>query len=562
MKSGARTRRLGRAALVMSTALLGASAVSGIAQAATATPSDANAAVSFDPATANFGAVKVGTAKPIVITVSSVGTGPVTFGTAALSGTGAAAFALSADTCSTATVDAGATCTITATITPTAPGPVAASLDLPDSTDAGTHSVPLSAIGVYETAGTYYAVTPARLLDTRIGLGAPQAPLGAGGVLHLQVAGQGGVPATGVSAVVLNVTVTGPTASSFLSVYPTGGTRPTVSSLNFPKGFTGANNVTVPLGDGGQVDLYNLTGTTQVIADVLGFYAADDSAVASLGLGGLMLPGTPQRVEDTRTNGKTLHGGQTLFLSTGDNGAAGLGAFAINLTAVNPTASGFLTTWNGVGPRPTASTLNFTPHSVVSNFAIVPVGLCDLCAGSHGFAIYNSAGNTDVVVDVVGIYDDGTLGFGTIFQPLAPKRIADSRIHQGLANALGAHATGIVAADATVVGPMTLALAGNVTAVTPTASTFLTVWPSDEDMPLASTVNVAKGKIVPNAAIISLAVDGSFSVFNNSGTTNVLVDVAGTFELVDDIGIFSSAHAAAAAKPTMPKLGAFHSVVG
>ena len=59
--------------------------------------------------------------------------------------------------------------------------------------------------------GAFTPVAPTRLLDTRNGTGAPQAPVAAEGTVALSVAGAGGVPATGVSAVVLNVTVTQPT---------------------------------------------------------------------------------------------------------------------------------------------------------------------------------------------------------------------------------------------------------------------------------------------------------------------------------------------------------------
>src|SRR5262249_59435927 len=67
----------------------------------------------------------------------------------------------------------------------------------------------------------YFPLVPARVLDTRSGNGAPVAPLGAGASLDLQVTGRGGVPA-GATAVVLNVTVTNPTAQSFLTAWPTG----------------------------------------------------------------------------------------------------------------------------------------------------------------------------------------------------------------------------------------------------------------------------------------------------------------------------------------------------
>ncbi|HTJ73922.1 MAG TPA: CAP domain-containing protein [Acidimicrobiales bacterium] len=118
----------------------------------------------------------------------------------------------------------------------------------------------------------FHALTPARILDTRFGTGAPTAPIGAGGSLNLQVTGRGGVPATGVSAVVLNVTVTQPTAASYLTVYPTGEAMPLAANLNFVPGQTVPNLVTAKVGANGQVTIFNGAGTTQVVADVAGWF--------------------------------------------------------------------------------------------------------------------------------------------------------------------------------------------------------------------------------------------------------------------------------------------------
>src|SRR5262249_36297749 len=103
--------------------------------------------------------------------------------------------------------------------------------------------------------------------------------LGAGRTLHLQVSGKGGVPTSGVGAVVLNVTVTGPTAQSFLTVWPSLTNRPTASSLNFAAGFTGANSVTVPLGTNGQVDIFNCVGHGAGDAGGPGFHPPHDGAI-------------------------------------------------------------------------------------------------------------------------------------------------------------------------------------------------------------------------------------------------------------------------------------------
>jgi hypothetical protein len=86
------------------------------------------------------------------------------------------------------------------------------------------------------------------------------------------VAGKGGVPPTGTTAVVLNVTATNATSASYLTVWPDLTTRPLASDLNFVAGQTIANLVIVKLGSNGKVDIYNAAGSTDVIVDVVGWY--------------------------------------------------------------------------------------------------------------------------------------------------------------------------------------------------------------------------------------------------------------------------------------------------
>ena len=74
--------------------------------------------------------------------------------------------------------------------------------------------------GTPTEAGTFVSVAPSRVLDTRVGNGAPQTAVASFGTVRLQVTGRGGVPSTGVAAVVMNATVTGPTAGGFITVYP------------------------------------------------------------------------------------------------------------------------------------------------------------------------------------------------------------------------------------------------------------------------------------------------------------------------------------------------------
>jgi hypothetical protein len=377
--------------------------------------------------------------------------------------------------------------------------------------------------------GTYYKLTPARILDTRSGTGAPQAKLAGSQTISLQVTGYGGVPATGVSAVVLNVTTTGASAASFLTVYPSDVPRPTASSLNFVAGWTGANSVTVAVSTTGSVDIFNNYGSLDVIADVVGFYAADNSMVTTLGAGGQYQPVAPERLFDSRKDwGHKLPGGSwvQMPLSYGPANDPHIRALVVNVTAVNPSLPGYLAAWDGTEPVPATSTLNYAPGAVVPNLAIVPTSLC--CGGYPSIGVYTNA-DTDVIVDILGVFDDGTLPGGLVFTPQTPVRIADTRTGLGAPNALGPGSTATITAPDAVAPAGTEALALNVTAVTPTALTYLSVWPDGSAKPTSSNLNPAAGQTVPNAVYSLIGSNKAFDVYNNAGTTNLVVDVVGTF---------------------------------
>jgi hypothetical protein len=116
----------------------------------------------------------------------------------------------------------------------------------------------------------FTGTTPTRVMDTRTGLGAPQAKVGAWKTLTLTVPG---LPA-GTTAVALNITVTNPTAAGNLVVYPGSQPRPLASNLNFVPRQDVPNMVLVPLGPANTITFYaDTAGTTDIIADVLGYYS-------------------------------------------------------------------------------------------------------------------------------------------------------------------------------------------------------------------------------------------------------------------------------------------------
>jgi YD repeat-containing protein len=162
---------------------------------------------------------------------------------------------------------------------------------------------------------------PARVMDTRNGTGGITGPVGAGATVSLQVDGKAGVPAAGVTAVVLNVTETSATASSYIAVYPDGTARSTASNLDFTAGQTLANLVVVPVGADGKVDFYNLGGTVQIIADLFGYYAAP--------------PAPPTAVTATAGNGQAI----VSWTAPSDTGGLPLTSYTVTAAPGGQTAT-------------------------------------------------------------------------------------------------------------------------------------------------------------------------------------------------------------------------------
>lgn len=392
-------------------------------------------------------------------------------------------------------------------------------------------------LGAYEWPGTglqanvrspahYHPLPPRRILDTRQGLGVP-GRLGPGGTASLQVTGQGGVPATGVSAVVLNLTATEPTAGSFLTVWPAGEARPTASNLNDTPGRTVANLVTVRVGTGGRVNLYNYAGTVHVVADVAGWYGENGALT-----GTTFTPGAPMRVLDTRAaiGAPMMRVGpdQTVDLQlTGEAGvpASGVSAVVVNVTITEADGGGFLTVWPGDEARPLVSNLNYGPGDTVANLVVVKVG------ASGSIKLYNSSGSTHVIADMAGWFGAGTEGSAGTYNAVNPTRLLDTRSGLGAPKApVGPRGTISfqVAGRAGLPAGAVSAVVLNVTVTEPTAVSFLTA-SGGGARPTASNLNVVPGQTVANLVVVQVSADGKVYLYNNAGTAHVIADVAGWF---------------------------------
>jgi hypothetical protein len=376
------------------------------------------------------------------------------------------------------------------------------------------------------TASTYVPVSPARTTDTRVGSGLPNAgsTLGAKGSLNVQVTGVGVVPTSGVTAVVMNITVVGPTASSFVTVFPEGTTQPGVSNLNFTAGETLANLVTVPVGSQGGVTIYNFAGTVKVVVDVEGYYT---TTVQS---GGLYDPVNPLRVLGALTGGASIGPGTTAAVTvTGVDGVpADASAVVANVTAAGSSSPGFLTAFpaptSGTPTPPTASNVNFTTGQVTANRIIIPVG-------SNGqIEVYNALGTVYVDVDLEGYYTGSSSELGSAFTPMTPTRVVDTRGALNGSTLGGANSETFTFLSEGLSSTAT-ALVANVTVVAGAAPGYLTVYPTtDSTPPAASDVNFAGGSIVQNLTLAPLN-GAATDLYNSSAApVNIVIDAFGFFE--------------------------------
>lgn len=496
-------------------------------------------------ASQSFGSTPLYSTSHIVIPVSPSG-GSVSFGAIPTIEPVAGAldeaddYSVTSETCSSTTIAMTDTCTVTVAFTPFAAGVRRASLSIVTASPAKTVVVALSGSGLPDATGTYYGLTtPTRFLDTR--KDGTKAPLAGGSTTAVQITNRSGVPASGVSAAVINLTAVQSTTQGYLTVYASDKARPTASSINYPKGWTGANMVTVPVGADGKVKIYNYGGAAHAIVDVLGWYAKDDTVRASKGMGAQFLStstGDPQRIYDSRKD-IVFYGGEYIeFTDTWASAAAATAvkAYAMTITAVDATSSGVFTAWaGGSAAQPVASTVNYEKGVIAPNMSVVPAG--HYSATETGFRILNTgSGTVNMVVDITGYYvaDDSA---GMRFKPLAgaPRRILDTRTGLGLSGAFGSRQTRTVTATS-VASSDSVYVVGNTTGDKPTVRTYLTVWSGENPRPTASNLNVNPGQTRAVSTYAPLAYTTAtgaltYQIYNDAGSMRVIFDAAGTLDL-------------------------------
>jgi CSLREA domain-containing protein len=428
-------------------------------------------------------------------------------------------------------------------------------------------------------SGPFSPLAPVRICDSRAvstfvpanqcdsGAGNPIGPIPAGGTKTINVAnaGDGGVGTFGVPAdatsVILNVTAVDPAApGGFMTVWPAGATQPDASNLNYPSGETVPNLVQVGVGAGGDISFFS-SDLTDLIVDVEGYTAPPavpgpnlkPATVAPTGAGLYNALSAPLRLCDTRASSTFTPANQcdgpgsaagtlsanvskNVTVTNGTTIPSGATAAVLNVTVVNPAEAGFLTAYPQGSSAPNASNLNFGAGQTTTNRVIVPL------SASGKISLVSSA-RTDAIVDVSGYYS-GAAGTGAEFNAeAAPVRICDTRaftsfspenqcsgehVASGSAHELSLQVTDGGAVSDGVPADAT-AVVVNLTGIAPSASTFLTVFPG-ATLPNSSDLNPAVGETRANLVVATVNQStGKISVFNNTGSLDVIVDVLGWY---------------------------------
>jgi hypothetical protein len=205
----------------------------------------------------------------------------------------------------------------------------------------------------------------------------------------------------------------------------------------------------------------------------------EGSAIPTPDPSGEFTPLRPSRILDTRNGtgghlGKLGSGAKFDVQIDGRGGVppSGVVAAVLNVTVADPTAPSYLTVWPAGVSRPPTSNLNYVRDQTVRNLVTVALG-------NGKLSVYNRAGATQVIFDVVGYYSDSRGKPGSRFHGLRPFRDFDTPVGSGPGQPLRFKVTGRGGVPVNGVTSVVM----NVTVTQPTATGFLTVYPDDAVRP-------------------------------------------------------------------------------
>lgn len=336
----------------------------------------------------------------------------------------------------------------------------------------------------------------------------------AGAPAVVTVRGRGGVPISGaagagVAAVVLEVQVSDAPSAGQLVAYSVASTRPGAVSVSYPRATEVSQLVVVPLGTGRQVDLAVSAGKAKVAVAVTGYYA--EPGTTKVGEGFVSV--TPARIASVGPL-KPHVTGLVRVTGTGAVPSSGVGAVAVEVSAVDPAAAGALTVYPAGSANPSVSSVAFARGVSSTGLVVVP-------PGSGGkIAITDSGGAARVTVDVLG-YDPVTGHDASVFVPVRATQIADGTV--GKPAEVKVTGTSVIPAA----GAKTVLLA--VTASGATRAATVTAYQAGTKEPAVTSLSVGKGGTATGLIPVGPGSGGKVALAISAGSAKLAVDEIGYY---------------------------------
>jgi len=281
-----------------------------------------------------------------------------------------------------------------------------------------------------DSGARFRPIPPSRLLDTRstpVPAGwASGKPIGTFEQLTLPIRGANGVvpDSANVTGVMVNITAANNAPGNqptFLAVTPTAtppGVEPATSVTNVAPGQVKANMAIVPVGDDGTIRIFNRSGATNVIVDVLGYLERGADAASRTGR---VIPlDAPFRAFDTR---QAAFANTPLGFGTKEEWSFKSFAESVSLNGVaigtqsaligNLTGTGlmplrpgqpvstYMTIYPGNGAPPNSSNINVTPGRSVPNMSLLSYGTVG--ADQYAISAFNFDGSIHYLLDVYAV---------------------------------------------------------------------------------------------------------------------------------------------------------------
>lgn len=350
--------------------------------------------------------------------------------------------------------------------------------------------------------------TPRTIYDTRSG-----AKLAAGATASFNAVNVGGVPATGVSALMVRVVASGPTAATWLTVYPYGTTRPGVSSVNVAATEQLSNASIVRPGANGQLTVYNAYGNTHVIIEVQGYFTTSTGSA-----NGGLVPVTQRRALDTTRTGGIIPAGASRTVDLAPAGIpAGASAAFVSLTVPpDPTVPGyFVAAPTGVAAT-TIGVINYENGVYSGNGAVLPLT-------TDARVTFTNKGTkaAHLVVDVMA-YFSKTATTGAGLRPVTARLYSGTLAAQGVADIQVGGTNGLPTRG--IAGAMLSMQAGGA------AAGALNAWSTDAAQPGVSHVQHPANVHRRASVIVKPGADGKVRIKNLSNASAlVYIDLEGWF---------------------------------